>query len=36
MHICPTVALYDNALIVNNNKVVDEWEVVARKRKITI
>ena len=36
VHICPTVALYDNALIVNNNKVVDEWEVVARKRKITI
>ena len=36
VHICPTVALYDNALIVNNNKVVDQWEVVARKRKITI
>ena len=36
VHICPTVALYDNALIVNNNKVVDNWEVVARKRKITI
>ena len=36
VHICPTVALYDNAIIVNNNKVVDQWEVVARKRKITI
>jgi D-serine deaminase-like pyridoxal phosphate-dependent protein len=36
VHICPTVALYDTAIIVNNNKVVDEWNVVARKRKITI
>ena len=36
VHICPTVALYDAAIIVNDNKVVDNWEVVARKRKITI
>jgi len=36
VHICPTVALYDTAIIVNDNKVVDQWEVVARKRKITI
>jgi D-serine deaminase-like pyridoxal phosphate-dependent protein len=36
VHICPTVALYDTALIVNNNKLVDEWKVVARNRKITI
>lgn len=36
VHICPTVALYDTAVVVDNNKVVDHWEVVARKRKITI
>ena len=36
VHICPSVALYDAAIIVNDNKVVDNWEVVARKRKITI
>jgi len=36
VHICPTVALYDTAIIVNDNKVVGNWEVVARKRKITI
>lgn len=35
-HICPTVALYDNALIVENNTIVDSWEVIARKREITI
>jgi D-serine deaminase-like pyridoxal phosphate-dependent protein len=36
VHICPTVALYDTALVVENNQVVDQWEVVARRRKITI
>jgi len=36
MHVCPTVALYDTAIVVNNNKVVDQWEVIARRRKITI
>ena len=36
VHICPTVALYDSALVVENNMVVDAWEVIARKRKITI
>ncbi len=35
-HICPTVALYDKALIVENNTIVDSWEVIARKREITI
>lgn len=32
IHICPTVALYDKLLVVENNAVVEEWEVVARKR----
>ena len=35
-HICPTVALYERALIVENNKVVDEWKIIARDRKINI
>ncbi len=36
VHICPTVALYDTAVIVENNKVVDTWKVIARTRRITI
>ncbi|MFT4155097.1 D-TA family PLP-dependent enzyme [Parafilimonas sp.] len=35
-HICPTVALYERAVIVENNEAVDEWKVVARDRKITV
>jgi D-serine deaminase-like pyridoxal phosphate-dependent protein len=35
-HICPTVALYDEAAVVENGNVVDKWNVVARKKKITI
>lgn len=36
VHICPTVALYDVAAVVENNEVVDYWKVVARARKISI
>lgn len=36
VHICPTVALYDSAVIVENNAVVDNWKVVARARKISV
>jgi D-serine deaminase-like pyridoxal phosphate-dependent protein len=35
-HICPTVALYDKALIVENNTIVGSWEIIARKREITL
>jgi D-serine deaminase-like pyridoxal phosphate-dependent protein len=35
-HICPTVALYDEAVIVENGNVMDQWNIVARKKKITI
>ena len=35
-HICPTVALYDEANIVVNGEVVDRWDIVARRKKITI
>jgi D-serine deaminase-like pyridoxal phosphate-dependent protein len=36
LHICPTVALYDKALVVENDEVTAIWEVVARVRKITL
>ena len=35
-HICPTVALYERAVIVENNEAYDEWKVMARDRKINI
>lgn len=35
-HICPTMALHETALIVENSEIIDEWAMVARKRKITI
>ncbi|NJO25916.1 MAG: D-TA family PLP-dependent enzyme, partial [Bacteroidia bacterium] len=36
VHICPTVALYDKVIVVEKNKAIAEWEVIARKRKISI
>lgn len=35
-HICPTVALYDEAAVCRNHAVVDRWPILARKRKITV
>lgn len=35
-HICPTVALYERATIIENNQVSGEWYNIARDRKITI
>lgn len=35
-HVCPTVALYDEANIVENGEVVDQWNIIARKKKISI
>ena len=35
-HICPTVALHDRAVIVENNKAVEYWNTFSRNRKITI
>jgi len=32
IHICPTIALQEQVYVVENNKVVGTWEVVARKR----
>lgn len=36
VHICPTVALYERAIVIENNNAVDEWKVVSRDRKINI
>jgi D-serine deaminase-like pyridoxal phosphate-dependent protein len=35
-HICPTVALYERAITVENEKITGEWRIIARDRKITI
>jgi D-serine deaminase-like pyridoxal phosphate-dependent protein len=35
-HICPSVALYEKAHVVENNRVKGFWKVVARNREITI
>jgi D-serine deaminase-like pyridoxal phosphate-dependent protein len=35
-HICPTVDRYDTVYVVNDHKVTGQWDVDARKRKITI
>lgn len=35
-HICPTVALYERAITIENNAISGEWKNIARDRKITI
>lgn len=35
-HVCPSVALHDEAHVIQKNKWVDTWEVVARRRKLTV
>lgn len=35
-HICPTSALYPEALVSQDGKIIDYWQVTARNRKITI
>ncbi|MBX2843028.1 MAG: D-TA family PLP-dependent enzyme [Flammeovirgaceae bacterium] len=34
-HICPTCCLYEEALIVEGNEVINSWEITARNKKIT-
>jgi D-serine deaminase-like pyridoxal phosphate-dependent protein len=36
VHICPTVALYDQATVVQDLEVTGEWQIKARRRKIEI
>ena len=35
-HICPTVALYETVSVVEGNRIIGSWTIVARKRKLTI
>lgn len=35
-HICPTVALYERAITIENNHAAGEWKNIARDRKITL
>jgi D-serine deaminase-like pyridoxal phosphate-dependent protein len=35
-HICPTIALYDISVVIENYKVIGEWKNIARDRKIII
>lgn len=35
-HVCPTVALYDTVQVIEDGHRVDEWQVIARKRKISV
>jgi len=35
-HICPTVALHNEAVVVDNGKLVDRWPITARGRRITV
>ena len=34
IHICPTVALYDHAIVIENGKASGSWKIIARDRKI--
>ena len=36
VHICPTVALYNKAVVVENNEAVTTWKVVARDRSLNL
>jgi D-threonine aldolase len=36
VHICPTVALYEKAVVIEDNMAMAEWKVIARDRKITV
>ena len=35
-HICPTTALYEKALVVQDEKVTGEWKIIARDRRIDV
>jgi D-serine deaminase-like pyridoxal phosphate-dependent protein len=35
-HICPSVALYDEALVVEDHQVKERWQIIARRRRISI
>jgi D-serine deaminase-like pyridoxal phosphate-dependent protein len=36
IHICPTVALYGTAALIENHQITGEWKIISRERKINI
>jgi D-serine deaminase-like pyridoxal phosphate-dependent protein len=36
VHICPTIALHQSLCVIENNHYTGDWEIIARKRKISI
>ncbi|MFN6374183.1 MAG: D-TA family PLP-dependent enzyme, partial [Chitinophagia bacterium] len=35
-HVCPTIALHESLYAIEDNQLIGEWKVLARKRKISI
>lgn len=35
-HICPTVALYDEAQVVENGRLIAKWNIIARRKRISV
>ena len=35
-HICPTVALHSEAVVIRNGRAEERWKIVARERRLTI
>jgi hypothetical protein len=35
-HICPTVALHSEAIVIEDGKIAGSWKIAARERKLTI
>jgi D-serine deaminase-like pyridoxal phosphate-dependent protein len=36
LHVCPTVALYSEAVVIRGGKAVDRWPILARARRLTV
>ncbi|MEM9826280.1 MAG: alanine racemase [Planctomycetota bacterium] len=36
MHVCPTIALHDKVMVIEDARVVDHWDVVARSRHLSV
>jgi D-serine deaminase-like pyridoxal phosphate-dependent protein len=36
LHVCPTVALHNEAVVIEGGRVADRWPITARGRRITI
>ncbi len=35
-HICPSVAMYEEACVIENHVIVDSWKIIGRSRKLTV